>query len=158
MRMMVLAAALAMASSLALPASAQKRATPPMSANSAMITPVAAPVACPVLSFSVKNRTNSAKVNVLFQLTNLGPGPASNMKVTGITCTDGFVYSPMPGLLALPFTIPTVPTLGAGASVGGFNGFFSRTAGPLGAAFSCTIASTNGPNNGCAGGKVVLIP
>ena len=165
MRTMVLAGAiaLAMAGSLALPASAQKKGplTPPMSANSAAMTPApspAPPELCPVLSFSVHNRTNSAKVNVLFNLTNQGPIAASNMKLTGITCTNGFVYSPMPGLLALPFTIPTVPTLGAGATVGGFNGFFSRTGGPLSSAFSCTITSTNGPKNGCAGSKVVLIP
>lgn len=162
MRTIVLAGAiaLAMAGSLALPASAQKKGppAPPMSANSAVMTPAAAAPVCPVLSFSVNNRTNSAKVNVLFNVTNQGPGTASNMKLTGITCTNGFVYSPMPGLLALPFTIPTVPTLGAGATVGGFNGFFSRTGGPLSGAFSCTITSTNGPKNGCAGSKVVLIP
>ncbi|MFZ3007861.1 MAG: hypothetical protein WA047_16970 [Phenylobacterium sp.] len=163
MRTIVLAGAIALAMAGSLPANAQIKGplTPPMSAKSAAMTPTPAPAPpelCPVLNFSVHNRTNSAKVNVLFNLTNQGPITASNMKLTGITCTNGFVYSPMPGLLALPFTIPTVPTLGAGATVGGFNGFFSRPGGALSSAFSCTITSTNGPKNGCPGSKVVLIP
>ena len=163
MRTIVLAGAIALAIAGSLPASAQIKGPqpPPISANRAAKTPTPAPAPpelCPVLNFSVHTRTNSAKVNVLFNVTNQGPITASNMKLTGITCTNGFVYSPMPGLLALPFTIPTVPTLGAGATVAGFNGFFSRPGGPLNSAFSCTITSTNGPKNGCPGSKVVLIP
>ena len=161
MRMIVLTGAtvLAMAVSLAVAptASAQKGPAAPAATGAAM-TAVAPPPVCPVLNFSVNNRTNSAKVNVLFNVTNQGPGPASNMKITGISCTGGFAYSPMPGLLALPFTIPTLPTLGAGATVGGFNGFFSRSSGPLNAGYSCTITSSNGPKGRCVGSKVVPIP
>ena len=163
MRTIVLAGAtaLAMAGSLGLAptAGAQKGPPPPpLSARGAAMTAVAPPPVCPVLNFSLKNRTNGAKVNALFNLTNQGPGTASNMKVTGITCTGGYAYSPMPGLLVLPFTIPTVPTLGAGSTVSGFNGFFSRSGGPIGGAFSCTITSTSGPKGQCIGSKVVLIP
>lgn len=160
MRTMVLTGATALAiAGFAPAASAQKGPPPPPPiATGAAITAAAPPLVCPVLSFSLKNRTNGAKVNALFNVTNQGPGTASNMKVTGITCTGGYVYSPMPGLLALPFTIPTVPTLGAGSTVSGFNGFFSRPGGPISGGFSCTITSTNGPKGQCIGSKVVLIP
>lgn len=162
MRKTVLAGATALALACSLsaapPASAQK--LPGRAAGAVTVTPVDPPPACPVLSFSVHTRTNSVnRVNTLFNVTNLGPGTASNMKVTGITCTGGFAYTPMPGLLILPFTIPTVPTLGHGSTVGGFNGFFTRPGGgSTGAPFSCTITSSNGPKGQCVGSKVVQLP
>jgi len=163
MRTIVLAGATALAVAgslgLALTASAQKGPLPRLpSAGAAVVTAAAPPPVCPALSFSLNSRTNGAKVNALFNVANQGPGTASNMKVTGITCTSGYAYSPMPGLLALPFTIPTVPTLGPGSTVSGFNGFFSRSGGPLSGGFSCTITSTSGPKGQCMGSQVVLIP
>jgi len=110
---------------------------------------------CPNLNFSYQSRANSSVVNASLALTDNGPGNATNVKVTSISCTAGFVYSPRNGLLTIPFVVPGAANLAANATTG-FNAFFTRPGASLNAPFSCTIAWTDG--NGCTGNQVVNIP
>lgn len=109
---------------------------------------------CPSLSFSYQSRANSSVVNASLALTDKGPGKASNVQVTGMTCTSGFVYTPQNGLLKIPFVVPGAATMTQNAATG-FNAFFTRAGAPLNVPFSCTVNWTEG--GGCKGTQVVNI-
>jgi hypothetical protein len=110
---------------------------------------------CPNLNFAFQSRANSSVVNASLALTDKGPGSASNVKVTSIACTSGFVYTPQNGLLKIPFVVPGAATMMKNATTG-FNVFLTRPGGPLNAPFSCTINWTEGSS--CKGIQVLNIP
>ena len=113
------------------------------------------PPACPTLSFSYQSRANSSVVNASFSVTDKGPGSATNVTITGITCTNGFVYAPQNGLLKIPFVVPGAANLGLNLT-SGFNVFLARPGASLNAPTACTLTYTDG--NGCKGTQVVNVP
>ena len=100
---------------------------------------------CPNLTFAETSRANNSVVgaNTLLSLTNNGPGNATDVTVTGISCTNGFVYNPQHGLLTIPFAVPGAGSLAQGATTQ-FNGFFKKPGNSQTGSFSCTLAYTEG--------------
>jgi hypothetical protein len=111
---------------------------------------------CPNLRLGYQSRANSSVVNVSLSLTNVGPGTASNVTVTDISCTNGYVYKPQRGLSTIPFIIPGTANLPMGGTIG-FNLFLQKAGRSQTGPFSCTIAYTD-PGGTCKGQQLVVVP
>jgi len=118
-------------------------------------SPVNPPAPCPNLSFTYESRTNRSVVNTSLIVTNNGPGSPVSVTVTGISCNNGFAYTPQYGRLRLPFAVPGAANLRLGKSIK-FDAFFRKDGSPQTGSFTCTLRYSEG--KGCKGTGVVTIP
>ena len=109
--------------------------------------------ACPSLSFSFKSRSNSTVVNASLALTESASSPvdATNVTITSVTCTAGFVYA----VPKVPYAVPGAANMTQNSTTV-FNTSFTATPFTLHNPFSCTITWTAATS--CTGTQTVSIP